>query len=158
MARRGLRLEFDLERQRGARLCWAAIACSLARHYGLRAPSQAALAREILGRKGDSFADPESVLRRIGVFRRKLSRPLRLAEVRRELRRGRVVVVRIAWDFGGGHLIAITGVGPKGWLTVADPERGSARFKFATVRKCYRGWGRWKQTYLTRGESTTIDS
>lgn len=150
MARRGLRIEFDLERQRGARLCWAAIACSVARHYGLCVPSQTALARDVLGWKGDSFADPATALRRVGVFRRRLARPLRWWEIQRELRLGRVVVVRIAWDFGGGHLIAVTGLSAKCWVTVADPERGVVRCKLATVRTRYRGWGRWKHTYLTR--------
>lgn len=164
-----------LERQERSRWCWAAIAVSLARHFGLTGPAgtpwtQRELAARLLSEvppdaapapaDGDDLLNREllleQALRVVGCFShwsRGRPSPQRLAA---ELQAGQPVCLRIAWHDGGSHYVAVAGLEPAtGEVFVQDPLHGPSVHAYEGFPDRYRNRGGvWAETVWTRGPAS----
>lgn len=95
------------------------------------------------------FHAADATLSRLGVYAGKFIRPLEFSEIAQEVCRNRVIVARLRWDFGGGHLVAISGYADNGDLWIEDPLHGHGSLSHTEFRDRFLGWGRWSHTYLT---------
>lgn len=163
-------IKFQMEKQCHSNWCWAAVAASVAAHYGLGLGiSQCEIAKLDLSRsdccdydcdaKGvecnvaNVFASP---LNRVGCFDR-LARfkQATFPEVFKELAADRPICVRTVWPNGGAHFLAIIGC----WsdtdgttmLALDDPFWGRSEYSYEQFSKHYQLLGgKWNDTYYTR--------
>ncbi len=145
------RLPFQVERQIRPHVCWAAIASAVSRFYSPdNYLTQEELIEQAFGQGANKFWYPEAALKLAGNYREKCARPLTFAELSAEIHNWRVVVVRIWWEFGGGHLVAIAGVSQQAELAVEDPMNGPSICPYDVFIQKYLGAGRWSHSYLTQ--------
>lgn len=167
----GRALDLVVPRQAMDRWCWAAIAASFGKYYGLWPREQVAVVSDWLGEDCAGFrtdqtlaarcnvlAMLDAVLARLGCFTHwSPGRPswARLAE---EIGAGRPVAIGLDWRAGGSHYVAITGC----WLSAAagpgvrvdqiyvdDPMVGPSVQPFGSFPQDYRAGGYWRGTYWT---------
>jgi hypothetical protein len=145
-------LEATVDRQVGGNLCWAAVASAVSRFYaGPGGWTQERVAEAAFGGVHSRLWYAADALELCGVLADRLERPLSLAELAREIEGGRPVAARIRWDFGGGHVVLLTGCSAEGQVWVQDPEHGPSACAMADLTGGgYRGFGRWTHTYRTR--------
>lgn len=147
------RLPFHVERQEAPHGCWSAVASAVSRFY---APGGGGLTQEeIQARAGGDARNriwyPDRALELAGCYAGKLPRALEPEELHDEIGGGRVVVARIAWSYGGGHLVALSGLSSAGEVWVDDPRYGPSPCPYPTlVGGEYLRFGRWTHSYLTR--------
>ena len=153
------RLPFQLQRQLRPHLCWAAVASAVAHFYAPeRCLSQEELVARAFEHGANRFWYADQALIHAGVYRDSLKRPLTFPELAAEIHRQRIVVVRIWWEFGGGHLVAVSGVSDHEEVAVEDPLYGSSEYPYLEFTERYRGWGSWSKTYLTQPGSGSCSS
>jgi hypothetical protein len=68
-----------------------------------------------------------------------------------EISANRPVGVRIGWQGGGGHFIAIAGYSTNGgqFVDVEDPWYQASAVSYAVLQSAYKGTGSWTHTYWT---------
>lgn len=159
----------EMETQCHSNWCWAAVAVSVAAHYGSGGVRQCDIANLELKRKdccrhpcnakhvdfnvASMLASPLNRLRCLDrLARNERAKP---AEVRAELAAGRPLCVRTVWRDGGAHFVAIVGYRPDttddGVLVVDDPFWGPGEYSYARFAEHYQLLGgRWTDTYYTR--------
>lgn len=146
-----IRLAFPHQRQEGSNACWAAIASSIATFYD---PSTAWTQRRLLeAAEGTTFNrmwTADRALELTGNLAHRLERPLTWEELCHELVQERVVVARIRFAFGPGHLIALTGLMDDQQVEVSDPEVGVHACSYADLMDSYRSFGCWTHSYLSQ--------
>jgi hypothetical protein len=74
------------------------------------------------------------------------------AQVQEQIESGRPLCVRVEWNGGDAHFLAIIGFDPKTQkLDIADPANGpTSGISFADFPKHYLGGGKWNDTYYTK--------
>jgi hypothetical protein len=78
-----------------------------------------------------------------------VTRALTYAETDNEIALGHPVGVRIAWNGGGGHFVAITAT-QQNWVEVMDPWSGMHRVPYDIAKFSYKGGGAWSHSYITQ--------
>jgi hypothetical protein len=152
----------DVEHQQRTNWCWAAIAVSLARHYGTGAFTQDEVAAGVFGIMGSNAAHAvddransvallDDALRFVGCHASWTpGRPV-LADIARELAGKRPPCVCLEWSSGDAHYVVVTGcVGSSGELTIGDPLHGTSMQLFHAFPATYRSAGAvWRGVYWT---------
>jgi Papain-like cysteine protease AvrRpt2 len=157
-----VRLEFDMQHQEQDQWCWAAVSTSIAVYFDDRADWKqctvvnAELCLDSCCSDGGSDACNtwwylDRALRRTGNFERvEDGAPADLQGVFEELDARRPVGLRIAWQGGGGHFIALEGYrGDGNSVAVEDPWYGTSDVDVPTLRTAYHGTGTWTHVFYT---------
>jgi hypothetical protein len=164
-AERRRSLGFEMQHQLQTNWCWSAVSTSVSCFYNPASPwTQCSLANAELGEttccadgstatcNRDWFL--ERALSRVGNLQSWSGTAVPLSEVEHELNAGRPLGVRIGWDGGGGHFVALAGYDDpgtgRGFLRVEDPWYGPSRMAYSAFRNAYQGTGSWTHTYHTR--------
>lgn len=145
-----MELEFELEPQKGSRLCWAAVSVAIARYYKeKKVPGQMAFAEMAAGKRYNQFYAPDKALAICGNFRQKWDRPLRLPEIVDELKGGHPVAACMKY-FVGWHLVVIYGITRQNELMIADSLLGNSRWPVDRFTHQYNKHYQWVFTYTTQ--------
>ncbi|TFI57030.1 hypothetical protein E2493_17200 [Sphingomonas parva] len=149
-----LRLDIAVEPQRRRHECWAAVASAVSRHYrGAGGLDQDAVVAAV-GLPPNRFCDAGLALAAAGVLAGQRDEALTIVDLEREIAAGRIVVARIRWSFGGGHLVALSGLSSIGRVSLHDPRYGPSIWSHRDlVEGRYRTFGRWTGSYFTAGSS-----
>jgi len=145
-------LDFALDVQRSAHVCWAAVAGAVAAFYDPETRwTQRAIIAQAFHADSNRFFYADRALKIVGNYAATVDGPLAFAELAGQIAQHRVVVARVQWSFGGGHLVALMGVSERREVLVADPMHGpSVCAHEALTSGEYLGWGKWTHSYLTR--------
>lgn len=107
--------------------CWAAMTVGIARKFLKWDPRQCEIAEGVLGNNCCQNPEPCDVtsplppgLKVIGCYSSQVSAPLPLKEIKDELKHGRPVGVRYAWNSRRAHFCLINGVSTSGELSFLD--------------------------------------
>jgi hypothetical protein len=86
-----------------------------------------------------------------GNFSKKVGGTESFAAVQSVIASKRPLGLRVGWQFGGGHFLAIYGwlVGASGarYYLVADPIYGSSQVAETALQSSYQGTGSWSHSY-----------
>jgi len=159
---RWLNLGLSVPRQQQSNWCWAATSDGVARFYDASSPwTQCSIANTDLGR-GDCCAGgaggPCNVygyldrsLATVGRFKRWAAEAAPFETVASEMGGARPLGVRVAWEGGGAHFLAIGGCReqPEPYVHVEDPWWGPSDLPYATLTSGYQATGRWTHSYWT---------
>lgn len=144
-------LPFALEAQQGHLQCWAAVAVSLRRFYGMApVPAQRDFARSLLGERNDHACAPLVALAHAGLAYAETARPLAPAVLRTLLARGHPVPAAMR-HFVGWHLVVVHGIDAAGTVWVADPLYGPSTWPYRAFAHAYRDHYAWSHSYRHRG-------
>nr|AEH57227.1 putative integrase [Prochloron didemni P1-Palau] len=144
-------LSFNLETQIQSHLCWAAVACSIAKFYDSNSIwTQESLVDHLLGEFKNRYFYAERALEVVKVFKSKLSRPLTFEEIKVEIQQSRIIAIRVSWAFGGGHLVALYGYTDDREVYIADPKYNVDKLDYHCLKEKYLTFGSWTHTYFTQ--------
>lgn len=140
-------LPFALEAQQGHLQCWAAVAVSLRRFYGMApVPAQQDFARSLLGERNDHACAPLVALAHAGLAYAETARALAPGALRAQLARGHPVPAAMR-HFIGWHLVVLHGIDADGKVWVADPLYGPSVVPYRIVVQAYRDHYAWSHSY-----------
>lgn len=159
----GTVLPFVMERQQQTNWCWSAVAKSVDDYYarpGVSAWTQCAIVdRELggpcCGAAGASAAcnvdgPLDNALTHVTRFNKVNAGRATSAEITTELGADRPMGVRVAWNAGGAHFLAVTGFdATTGDLDTDDPLWGPGHSTLANFPRTYQGGGSWTDSYFT---------
>ncbi len=144
---RPLQQPFQLEKQVGERLCWAAVSVSLLRYYQInKSMNQESLARDIFGEKYDRFCDPMKAFERVGLTYRYNPYPLIKDKIAIELQQNNLVIPCMKY-FVGWHLVVIHGIDTNNLLTISDSMFGNSRLSVENFTHAYQKHHVWESTF-----------
>ena len=174
-------IAFALEPQQQSNWCWAAIAVSLARYYGVGEFTQHQVALAVLGTRQvygeqvyaeqvsgeqvhaesvspdrfNTVALLEDALRHVGCRASWTPGRPELRDIAAEIAAGRPVCACLQWRTGDAHYVVLTGcLAETGELTVEDPLQGRSLQKFDAFPGVYRSAGTvWRGVYWTAPDS-----
>lgn len=143
--------------------CWAAVSTSVAAFYGDASWTQCKVVNAEFGQaacctQGGTVTcnQPwylDKALTRVNCFVSSAAVPLPLAQVQSEIAAGHVPCLRIGWNGGGGHFMAIArwflGTGGTVFVEVQDPIAGASQIPYQTLVSNYQNAGKWTHHYLT---------
>ena len=158
---------FVIQRQEQNMWCWDATSVSVAKFYDPATMwTQCTLANAELNRNDCCVAPgavspcnqgrwPDTALQRIGHLNERLNNALTTAQLGAEIAKSAPVVVNIAWQGGGGHIVALRGRSLRDgaeWVKVADPWEGNSEIlvSYDEFRNRYQGTGTWNVSYKTK--------
>ncbi len=160
-------LDVRIPRQKFDNWCWAAVADGIAQAYGEPARQQCQIVSEVLGEPSCCSDDavvsvcnvPHDMAPALGSHHETTfidPDHRRFNFIRKEIRAGRPVVVRIDWRTpGAGHVVVIAGYRKKGSiidLHIWDPRTGErSQVRFGHFVSAYQQRGFWDHSYTTRG-------
>jgi Papain-like cysteine protease AvrRpt2 len=168
---------FDMQQQLESEWCWAAVTASLSNFLAAASPmTQCQVANKFLKQTGpatDCCQNPgapacnqanslSNALQAAGWLQ--CYHPFHLPPdiIRNLINTGKPLPILINWrdsngEFGGGHFIVITGVGPddpKGhgetMIAVEDPLNGPSFLPYKVLAKTYKGDGFWMYSYVLK--------
>lgn len=158
-------LNFTMQQQQQSEWCWAAVSTSAALFYNPASPwTQCTLVNAQLNQttccQGGS-ASPcnqpwflESALQATGNLDHFSTGSEPLPSVENQIAKGAPLGVRIGWQGGGGHFIAVVGYDDSQpgaeTVTVADPLYGPSIVSYSTFLNSYQGSGSWTHSYFTK--------
>lgn len=158
------RLAFTMQTQQQTNWCWAAVAASVAQYYDSGTGwTQCLVANEHWDRTdccGSGASGPcnqygwlDRALTDVGHFDRIESGTSTFAVIDAEIAAGRPVGIRVAWNGGGAHFLAI--IGTREWspryAAVDDSIYGKSDHTWEDLRTSYQGDGdSWTHTYFTQ--------
>lgn len=160
-------LVFTMQHQQQTNWCWAAVSTSIANFFGTSGPGggawfQCDVANGELGQTGccgnggtpacnqDWYLD--LALKRVShLAGPATSGPASFSYIMNEIDARRPVGVRIGWNDGGGHFVALTGYDETNGaqeLDIEDPWYGPSTYDYGTFVSSYQaGAGQWTHTY-----------
>jgi hypothetical protein len=152
---------FQMETQGESEWCWAAVSASVDHYFQPESSlTQCQVATEVIGDEccavPDPYNEPEMLDTALTVVGRlgDTTGPLTFEELQSEIDAKRPVCIRIAWDDGGAHFVALSGyqVLSSGARTVdvADPFYPDSTEDFDLFPSYYHGGGEWTATFLTK--------
>jgi hypothetical protein len=158
------RLAFTMQPQQQANWCWAAVSTSVSHYYDTgSAWTQCLVANDQLGRNdccGGGASGPcnvygflDQALQTVGCFVSIQGGTSTFATIDGEIAAGRPVGIRVAWNGGGAHFLAI--IGTREWsptyVAVDDPIFGKSDHTWDDLRTSYQADGdSWTHTYFTQ--------
>jgi hypothetical protein len=156
-------IAFNMQRQKGGNLCWAAVASSLSQWRNPAAPfSQCQLAQDLLrnlpagancctdiGPCDQDFALGTALQFchvTIGIL---LPRALRVEEIQEEIDANKVICVGISWTGGGMHYVVIVGYerDAVNTLHIRDPHHDPLDVPYQIFVNSYLNLGKWDETF-----------
>lgn len=152
---------FQMETQCESEWCWAAVSSSVDHYFQPGSYStQCGIASQVIPgnccEHPDRFDQPEMLqdaLDAVGRLRG-ITGLLTFDQLQAEINADHPVCIRIAWDDGGAHYVALTGyqVLTSGVRTVdvADPFYANSTEDFDMFPSYYHGGGRWTASFLTK--------
>ncbi len=142
-----IQLDFELEKQKDSRLCWAAVSISIAQFYRQKGiKTQIEFAKSIFGEKYNQFCSPHKALSSYDNLLESLQQTMTLKEIIEDLKKQQPVVACMK-DFVGWHLVVIYGVDRDEKLLVADPLRGCSKWEINKFIAEYCERYSWVYTY-----------
>jgi hypothetical protein len=158
-----IRLNFVMQGQQCTNWCWAAVAVSICRYYDPNCSwTQCSLVNAELNRTDCCLAPLcragcnipwylDRALSRTGNLRSWSSGAASFTEVDQEIDAVHPIGVRIGWNGGGGHFVAIYGYhSGLSMVAVADPWGPQySDVVYSTLVTAYLGSGSWSDTYYT---------
>lgn len=159
------RLDFRMQHQEQTMWCWNAATVSTAAFYDPASTwTQGKLANAELGRNDCAVGAgavspcnqgrwPDTALTRIGRLNARSNNALTNVQLGAELTRSAPVIVNIAWQGGGGHIVAVRGrsvINGVDYVSVADPWEGDSDVTYDVFRNRYQGSGTWTVSYKTK--------
>jgi ABC-type bacteriocin/lantibiotic exporter with double-glycine peptidase domain len=140
--------------------CWAAVSTSVALYFHPASQwTQCSVANTALGQRtccqnGGTAAcnQPwylDRALQIVGSFARILGQRATSAQVNAEINSSKPLCLRIGWNLGGGHFVAIYGYSGN-FVNVADPWWGSSVVDFNSFPGNYQNGGAWTHTYWVK--------
>src|SRR5215469_16993742 len=115
---------FPMEHQEQSNWCWDAVAVSVDHYFDPHSTlTQSSLATKVLGSNQNEPADLATALGAVQKLNT-VEGPLSFAQIQHQLDQRLPVCVRIVWNEGGAHIVAITGYDNSGGvlkLYVSDP-------------------------------------
>lgn len=168
------RIDFEIQRQQHSNWCWAAVATSVACYFDpdsgwcqcRMASRMAKLTRlkvKSCGTCGHATPVPaacnrpwylEKALALAGRIKgNPQPKPLDFSRIRRRIKEGRPICVRILWGQGpDAHFVVISGChrskSGELWVDVEDPDSGSSTWRFDEFLSNYQyAQGHWVATY-----------
>ena len=159
--RSGPSFPFQIETQEESDWCWAAVSAGVDRYFDPGSYlTQCQIASDVLNEQ--ACADPDNynragslqdALNVVGMERTSSAGKITFQALQTEIDAGRPVCVRIAWDGGGAHFVALCGyrIWSNGLKTVdvADPYYADSTQAFDQFPASYNGGGTWTDTYFT---------
>ncbi len=158
-------LNFAMEHQSQDQWCWAATSFSVDRYFNNATSwSQCKVVNAELGQTGccnngstAACNKPwylDRALQRVGNLDAVSSGKPGFSGVKTEIDQSQPLCLRIGWNGGGGHFVAISAYDENGGnplITVDDPWYGrSTGVSFNNFPSSYHGGGTWTHTYTTR--------
>jgi hypothetical protein len=158
------RLPFTMQHQEQSNWCWAAVSTSVSHYYHSgSAWTQCAVANAQTGRNDccgagasgacNIYGFLDQALQTVGCFVSMQSGTSDFATVDAEIAAGRPVGIRVAWNGGGAHFLAIIGtreLAPH-YVAVDDPIYGKSDHTWDDLRTSYQADGdSWTHTYFTQ--------
>lgn len=160
--------ELNMQQQTQSNWCWAATTVSITRFYESNSTlTQCQLVNQHFGRTDcctspasgncNNGSDTAAALRLVGHLQQDpdgdLAGTLTFAKVRQQIALGRPVQIRIDWDGGGAHAIALDGYADSDggeWVYGDDPGSGNAFIQtYSSFKTKYRTTGNWTRSRLT---------
>jgi hypothetical protein len=153
-------LVFTMQHQQQTEWCWAANAVSVNLYYHPASGwAQCDLVNSALGETecctNASSANcnqgwyVDRALQIVGNFNRWTGNKATFAAVQTEINGCRPLCLRIGWNGGGGHFVAIYGYSSNN-INVGDPWYGNSVVNYASFPNGYNGGGSWTHSYFTK--------
>ncbi len=154
---------FTMQHQQQTNWCWSATATSVAAFFDTNTSwTQCSLANAELSRNdccGAGASGPcnqpwylDLALRRADDhLANMLWRPSTMLEIKNEIDNDRPMCLRVGWQGGGGHFLAIDGYNRDlDMVSVDDPWFGPSDVTATTLNSSYQGTGSWTHSYWTQ--------
>jgi len=152
-------LGFTMQHQQQTQWCWAAVSVSVNLYYHPASGQiQCAVANSALGQttccNDGSTAQCnqpwflDQALQIVGNLNVVTSGKAVLSKVKTEINQCHPLCLRIGWNGGGGHFVAIYGYSRK-LINVGDPWYGNSVVPYAAFPNTYQGGGSWTDSYTT---------
>ncbi len=150
-----VQLSFTMQHQLEANWCWAACGTSVGLFYGTGNWTQCDTATGCL--PGQNCCANAGSCNVYGYLNKALTYTRSFNHtadgtcppntVRAQLNNGNSVCTRVAWNGGGAHFMAITGIDSSNKLTIQDSIYGTTRINYNSYPGAYHGGGTWTTTY-----------
>ena len=153
-------LGFTMQHQEQTQWCWSATSVSVNLYYHpTSGRTQCAVVNSHLGQttcctngstaQCNQPAVLSDVLTLVGNLNAVTSTKESLAKVKGEIDACRPVCLRIGWNGGGGHFVAIYGHSSNN-IDIGDPWYGNSVQDYTAMPGSYHGGGSWTHTYTTK--------
>jgi len=153
------RINFIMQQQQCGQWCWAAAAVSVCAFFNPNQTwTQCSLVNAEFNRPdccvvGCSQACNQpwylsNALQRTGNYVALASGVCTMNQIKQEIDNNRPLCVRIEWNGGGGHIVAIDGYNQSlDMVAVDDPSAGSSDIDLTIFQTAYQGVGTWTHSY-----------
>ena len=152
---------FEMQHQQETSWCWSAVTTSTSIYYNQNSSwTQCKLVNDAFGLTtccqdgGSSQCNRPwylgNALSITGNFDHMVSSPQTLDVVQAQANEARPLGVGIGWRHGGGHAVALVGVGNNSMVAVEDPWYGPSFISYNTFKNNYQGSGKWEGSYFTK--------
>ena len=153
-------LGFTMQHQQQTQWCWAAVSVSVNLYYHpASGQTQCAVANTGMGQT-TCCVDGSTVqcnqpwfldqaLQIVGNLNAVTGGKAALTAVKAEINQCHPLCLRIGWNGGGGHFVAIYGYSRK-LINVGDPWYGNSVVAYASFPNTYQGGGSWTDSYTTK--------
>ena len=153
-------LTFAMQRQQQTQWCWAAVSISVNRFYRSASGwTQCKVVDKALGQQSccSNGGTPrcnqpwylDRALNIVANLRSWKAGKATFAKVQAEVNACQPLCLRIGWNGGGGHFVAVYGYSGSS-LNVADPWYGNSVQSYSTFPGSYNGGGAWTHDYYTK--------
>jgi hypothetical protein len=151
----------QMETQQLGNWCWAAVSVSVDKYFNPASTrTQCQVASAVTGTATccstpgpcNTVERLDTALTVVARLKTTLLRPLAAPEIQSEIAAFRPVCVRIGWADGGGHFVAVDGIGrsPSGEtiVHVVDPLFDDSVVTLDELLSAYQGSGQWTSTFF----------
>lgn len=149
------KLNFTIEPQVQSNWCWSAVAVSIGNYYKTGSWTQCGVASAHLDRECCKQPRPcnipsnlDGALKITRSFSGMLLTRLQPDVIEQQIRLGRPIGLRCAWNGGGAHFMVIYGF-DNSHVMIADSIYGDTVHFIYSFPLLYNGGGTWTHTYLT---------
>ena len=153
-------LAFTMQHQEQTQWCWSATSVSVNLFYHPASGwTQCSCANATLGQTTCCTAGNSAqcntpfyldlALKTVANFKSMSGVKAALSRVRTEIRQCRPLCLRIGWNGGGGHFVAVYGYSGTN-INIGDPWYGDSVVSYGAFPSSYNGGGTWTHTYFTK--------
>ncbi len=153
-------LGFTMQHQEQTQWCWAAVSTSVNLYYHpASGQTQCAVANTAMGQTTccQDGSTPQcnqpwfldQALQIVGNLKSWSPGKAALAKVKAQIGQCRPLCLRIGWNGGGGHFVAVYGYSGQR-LNIGDPWYGNSVVTYGPFPNTYQGGGAWTDSYTTK--------
>ncbi|HEY4239329.1 MAG TPA: papain-like cysteine protease family protein [Kofleriaceae bacterium] len=154
-------LDFTMQLQTQSNWCWAAVSTSVSHFFDAKSAwTQCTVANAQTGQTTCCQDGSTDLCNVIGYLDQALTTTGNLdhweggtetmANASAQIDKSLPLAVRIGWNGGGGHFVAITGYAGDDTVTVEDPIYGTSVITYETLVTNYQSAGTWTHSYFTK--------